>query len=307
MKDSIKNKAKILAGAILVSAACIMPARAQERTQIVIEPLFEYPMAPDTIASLEDRSDWLVANFWTPMDFGGKTTVNQSALNDAMNVFAVPMQWASGDITEKAIADLIKKASQNPGLSIQLTKAAEETFYGPRAPFWSDKAYLMFIDGLLKNKKVKDDRKLRYKHIGEILRNTMIGNEPPKFNYVTPAGKKSTFHPNGIYTVIEFGDPGCDECRHARLKMETDLKFSQLVDRGIINVMFIIPDAEDGWEKELAGYSDKWHLGASDEVSDLYDLRESPSIYIIDQEGKVAAKNIPVETAIELTKSQLAQ
>lgn len=311
MITMIKLRQRILhlaIGGLMATTSALFPAMlSAQDTRIVIEPLFEYPSAPDSIPSLEGKSDWVVTNFWTPMDFSGNRAVDQSALNDAMRVFAVPMQWASADVTEKALAKIINESSRNPVLAIQLTKAAEEAFYGPRAPFWSDKIYLMFIDGLLKNKKVKQERKLRYKRTGEILRNTIIGSRPPKFNYLTPEGKRSTFTPNGIFTVIEFGDPGCDECRHARLKMESDVRFGKLVERGLVNVMFIIPDPEEGWQEDLKGYSPKWHVGGSDEVSDLYDLRESPSFYIIDQNGNVAAKNITVETALELTKSQMEQ
>ena len=298
---------KYIAGGILLAVAAggMLTGNAQE--QIVIEPLFEYPVAPDTISTLERRSEWVVTNFWKPMDFKATGTVDQNALNSAFAVYSVPMQWAAPEVTEKALNELIAASQRNPALALQMTKAAEECFYGPRAIYWSDKAYLMFIDALLKNKKIPSERKVRYERLAKILRNTQTGATPPRFNYVTPEGKQQTFRPNGIYTVIEFGDPGCDECRHARLKMETDVKFSQLVDRGAINVMFIIPDPEEGWEKELSGYSDKWHIGGSEEVSDLFDLRESPTVYIIDQNGKVAAKNIPVETAIEMTRAQFNQ
>ena len=105
--------------------------------------------------------------------------------------------------------------------------------------------------------------------------------------------------PTGVITVIEFGDPGCDECRYAKLKMETDVTFSNLVDKGMVNVLFIIPDPVDGWQTEMVDFSPKWHTGASDTVADLYDIRSTPSFYVIGRDGKIIVKNVDFRKAMQ--------
>lgn len=276
------------------------------RAEIVIEPLFEYPMAPDSISNLQDRSDWLMQHFWDGMDFANKQTVDQNALNDAFAVYTAPMQFASVTEVNASIDKLISRYSKNPVLSLQFGKAAEEALYGPRAYFWNDELYLKFLDALVSNKGIKKERKLRYNRQRDLISATMVGKRPPAFDYLTPQGKKSRFDPTGVITLIEFGDPDCTDCRHARLKMETNVTFGRLIDTGKLNVMFINVDPDEGWEQKLASYPAKWHVGASDDVADLYDLRATPSIYIVDRNGTVAAKNVDIETAIR-TAIELAE
>lgn len=273
-------------------------AFAQE--QIIIEPLFEYPVPPEDMDNLQDRSAYLLEHFWDKMDFKEKSTVDQNALNDAFAVYTTPMQFADEKVSDTSVANLLKSISKNSTLSLQFAKAAEEALYGPRAYYWNDQLYLKFIDNVLRNKGVKKERKLRYEHQKKLLENTLKGTVPPQFDYYTAEGKLSHYAPDGVITVIEFGDPDCDDCRQSKLKMQTNVAFSSMVDKGKVNVLFIIPDPEDGWQKQLANYPAKWHCGASETVSDLYDMRNTPSIYVIDREGKVAVKNTDVTTAMEI-------
>jgi hypothetical protein len=296
------KKMKILYRIFIIVAFALFTLPA--KSEIVIAPLFEYPTAPDTISALNERSNYLMEHFWDQMDFNRKTTVDQIALNDAFSVYITAMRFADADPAEKSVTKILERTAKNPVLAIQFTKAAEEALYGPRAEIWSDKIYLRFIDAILKNKKVSNDRKLRFKRHGEILRNSMIGAVPPEFDYELPTGSIAHYYPNGVITVIEFGDPDCDECRLTKLKLETDVQFSSLVDRGLVNVLFIIPDPDEGWNTKLADYSTKWHVGASDTVSDLYDMRSTPALYVIDSKGQIAAKNITVVQAMQLAADE---
>lgn len=297
------NFRKILS--TLLVACATTAATAKE--PLVIEPLFEYPSAPDTMDGLQERSEYLLEHFWEKMDFKNKSAVDQNALNDAFMIYAAPMRFADAAKVDASVQKLITGISKNAALSLQFAKAAEEALYGPRANFWNDAIFIRFIDNVLANKSIKKERKLRYERIRAQLSNTLQGAVPPEFEYMTPDGKISRYHPNGVITVIEFGDPDCDYCRFAKLKMDTDIKFSSLVEKGKVNVLFIYLDPEEGWEEKLKDYPAQWYVGASEEVSDLYDLRDTPSIYVIDREGHVAAKNIDVETAMRIASSAAQQ
>lgn len=300
---NIKN---ILLCGALICALSHSGALAQE--QIVIEPLFEYPSAPEEMEGLQERSEYLLEHFWDPMDFKDKTTVDQNALNDAFNVYVAPMRFADASKVDVSVSNVISKIAKNPALSLQFAKAAEEALYGPRAYYWNDEIFIRFLDNVIANKQIKKDRKARYQRLRTLLGNTLQGSMPPEFDYKTPEGKTSHYHPNGVITIIEFGDPDCDDCRMAKLKMDTNITLSDLIDKGKVNVLFINADPEEGWEEKLSSYPAKWHVGASDEVGDLYDLRgPSPTIYVIDREGKIAAKNISVETALQIATAAAQQ
>lgn len=299
--------------AAVLSLICTTRASGQqaetEQTDniIVIDALFDYPQPPDTMSNFTDRANYLVDNFWNPMDFKSKSSVDQNALNDAFVVYTTAMRFADEDKVEASVKNLISKIEKNTVLTLQFAKAAEETLYGERATVWNDNIYLEFINNVLSNKQIKKERKLRYKHLHDILSNTLRGTVPPEFDYRTPDGRTAHYSPNGVITVIEFGDPDCLDCRMAKLRMDTDVTFSTLVDKGKVNVLFINVNPEEGWEEKLKDYPGTWHVGAAEDIDEIYDLRQSPSIYVIDREGRVAAKHVTVETAMQIAGAAAEQ
>ena len=266
-------KPKKIFSALLLSLALVLPVKAEV---ITIEPLFEYPVAPEEIVTLSDKSNWLMQHFWDNMDFKKKAEV------------------------DKSVASLLDKIQKNPTLLLQFTKAAESSLYSERADIWIDEVYLKFLDAFLKNKKIPEIRKRRYERQMRQISNSLNGSIAPSFDFTTPTGTPGKFQPIGVFTIIEFGDPDCDDCRHAKLRMETDVRFSSLVERGLVNVLFIIPDPVDGWQTKMTDYPANWVTGASDTVSDILDLRLTPSFYVIGKDGKIMAKNVSVDQAMKI-------
>ena len=297
---------KILAAA--AALAIWAPAQAQDNASadpvidngiLYVEPLFEYPTAPEELKEFSEKCDWLVENFWAPLDVKNKDAVDQVKLNHAFKVYATAAQYASKDKVNVALDKLMKSIQKNPTLLVQFTKAAEENIYGPRAEVWIDELYVKILRGALSCKKFPQSRKARYEEQLKQLENTLMGGAPAMFEFKRANGDDARYFPMSTPTVIIFGDPDCDDCRMSRLRMEANVAFSKAVADGRLNVLYIIPDPDEGWEKKLEGYPKAWTVGASDTVSEIYDLRDIPDIYLIDSDGKIAGKHLGTMAAIQ--------
>lgn len=275
-------------------------AQDNDGSEVTVNALFEYPVAPDDVAGIEAKSEWLLQHFWDQLDVKNKNAVNQAALDHAFSVYAAPMRWAGKEAIEKSVDNLLNSIKGNPTLMIQMTKAAEENLYGPRAEVWIDDVYLRFIDAMLKNKKVKDDRKSRYRYQRQKLENTLIGSSAPAFSFTKPDGTTGSYEPTGNYTLIEFGDPDCYECRMTRLKLESNITVADMVRTGKLNICFFIPSPEEGWQSLVTDYPENWIVGAAPDADEIYDLRSTPSLYLIGPDRKIVSKNIDLDTAIYL-------
>ncbi len=265
---------------------------------VYVEPLFDYPTAPEELASFSEKCDWLAENFWTPLDVKGKDAVDQNKLNDAFKVYATTCQYASKEKVTAAVDRLMKSIQKNPTLLFQMTKAAEENVYGPRAEFWIDELYARILRSALSNKKFPNGKRAKYELQLKQLENSMIGSTPAKFDFVRSNGEPAQYFPMSTPTIIIFGDPDCDDCRMGKLKMQSNVEFSKAVNDGKINVLFIIPDAESDWKQKVEDFPKNWTVGASDSVSEIYDIREVPEIYVVDSEGKVNNKHVGVVKAM---------
>lgn len=264
-----------------------------------VEPLFEYPIAPEELSDFTAKCDWLAENFWNPLDVKNQNAVDQVKLNHAFQVYATTAQYAAKDKVNAALDKLLKNIQKNPTLLVQFTKAAEETIYGPRAEVWIDELYVKILKSALASKKFPKTRRARYESQLKQLENTLVGGIPAMFEFKRANGDDARYFPMSTPTIIIFGDPGCEDCRMACLRLETNVAFNKAVNDGKLNVLYIIPDADEGWEKEVTGYPKTWAVGASDTVAEIYDLRDVPDIYLIDADGKIIAKHIGVMTAIQ--------
>lgn len=267
---------------------------------IYIQPLFEYPVAPDDLPDITSRANWLMSNFWTPFDFK-QNAVDQQALDHAFQVYITPLRWVQEDVADKSMKGLIDKLKKNPTLLIQFTKAAEHNLYGSSAQMWADGSYLMFVDALLAEKKISETRKTRYRQQRKELAASLVGTKLKPFSFVTPSGETKKIEFTTPFTLIEFGDPFCSDCAMYRINLETFPEIKQLVEDDKLNIYFIIPDGEsvEDWERQLALYPSSWHRGAGKELDTVYDMRATPTVYLLDANGTIIQKYISSEAVRE--------
>ncbi len=300
----MKIKTFVIAASIIGGVTISNAQAPNDSTELIepgimyVDPLFDYPVAPEELTEFRDKCNWLAENFWNPLDLKTKDAVDQAKLNHAFKVYSTTCQYADKDKVTVAVDKLMKNIQKNPTLLVQMTKAAEETIYGPRAEFWIDELYAKILSSALASKKFPESRRARYAQQLKQLQNTMIGSAPARFDFVRANGEPAQYFPMATPTILIFGDPDCGDCRMGKLKMQSNVEFSKAVADGKINVLFIIPDADDGWQQKVADFPKNWSVGASETVGEIYDIREVPEVYVIDSDGKVANKHIGVVPAM---------
>lgn len=282
---------------ILIFIICFF-IKVQAQGIIEISPLFEYPVAPENIESLEEKCNYLVKNFWNEFNFKKKEPIDQYALNEAFGVYVTPMRYASKKESEQSVDKLISKISGNQTLLLQFTKAAEENLYGPRADFWSDELYLKFLDALIKNKKISDSRKEKYIHQAYSLRESQKGNMAPSFEFIDKEGNKKNYFPMSTPTMLIFGNPDDTDWRLSRLKMDSNFNLSDALAKGKVNILYIVTAPIENWYSNISNYNSRWTLGSASDQNFIYDTRLNPSIYIIGADGKIINKFMAPEVAV---------
>lgn len=290
---------------LILAALTLSEANAEEVIQI--DPLFEYPVAPESLTSLEEKCNYLVANFWNNYNFKNKKVVDQYALNDAFQVYVTPFQFADKKIVDQSVEKLLKEISSNPLLMLQFCKAAEENLYGPRAQFWSDEVYLKFLEAVVKNKKIDNKRKNKYITQTNILKASAIGQPAPNFWFQDKERASKRYFPMSTPTILIFGNPDDTDWRLQRLKMESNFQLSEAVEKGKINIIYIVPEEIDNWSALVSNYNKNWTVGQSSEVSKSYDLRLQPSVFFVGADGNISSKNISIAQAIDEALASIKQ
>lgn len=258
--------------------------------------LFDYPEVPDTIITLENRTNYIIQNFWNDYDFSQPIRdewVFEATFRDYVTFF----KYAHKTIVVSCIKDMMRKAQSNKSNFLLIAEIAERTLYDPGAEYWSDEVYIPFLESVLDNNMLKKSEQERYKYQLELLRNNLMGDRAQNFELrLADGSKKKLSEIEGKMLLVFFNDEECEDCTIGRLRLSTDVKLNALIDAGEITFVCVyMGKYTDEWAKRAAAYHNKWIIGANDEVADKYDLRIQPSIYILDKDKIILDKNINVE------------
>ncbi len=258
--------------------------------------LFTYPVVPDTIVSLENRTNYLVQHFWENYDFSAPIKdmkVFEATFRDYVTFF----RYAHKTIVVSSIKDIMRKAQSNKSNFLLMAEIAERSLYARGAEYWSDDVYIPFLESIIDNNMLKKSEKERYKYQLELLRKNLIGDKAQDFELkLANGGKVKLSEIEGKMIFLFFNDDLCEDCSISRLRLSTDVTLNKLIDAGEITVICVhMGKYTNEWAERARNYTDKWIIGANDNVADTYDLRIQPSVYILDSDKRILDKNISVE------------
>ncbi len=264
--------------------------------------LFQYPTVPDSISTLRGRTNYMLMHFWDFCDLK-KSFSNRPKMAESFNDYLSFMPYAAADTVHMSIDNFLKKLEKQPDDLLFIARKAEEYLYSDSAKFWSDELYLPFAQAVAKNKKIDKANKQRFDHFARILSNTQLGASAPELKYIDRNGNEGTYKADTTVSVVVlfFNDPDCDDCRQARARLDADIKASYLIKNGIMKVISITPgDADEKWMEATKIYPDTWVVGASPEADEIYDIRETPSFYLIDENNVIQAKNADINYVLSI-------
>lgn len=283
----------LIALTAMLAALC---AKAQDNI------FFQLPVIPDELQTLQDRSDYMVKHYWDFCDLN-KSFSSRDKMADAFDVYLSFMPYASAETVYAEVDRFMEKIGKKPENVLFIGELAEGKLYSDTAEMQSDELFLLFANAIVKNKKVDKTSKLRYQHLSNVLTASAPGSLAPKFNYTRLNGENGTFAVDTTKTgtILFFNDPDCEDCRMARLRLDTDILTRKMIDGGRMALVSVYPsEPSTEWREQAAGYPSSWISVASDDVNELYDMRVMPMFYVINPNGAILLKTVNVNDIIDI-------
>lgn len=278
---------------IAVAFSAILSLNAQDT-------YFQYPQAPDNLATLQERTTYLVAHFWDRCNIESALS-SRDKFKKAFTDYVSFMPYANADTIHSSISSLIKSVKKSPENMLILGQIAEETLYGDSAAIWSDELYLPFAQAVVDTKKIPETYKARFRHHANILSKSQLGMVIPSFKSFDRYGKRTSVTDtiSTPLTLLMVNDPECEDCLFVKTRLSANIKANQLISERKLTIVSIYPDNADSYWKDAAkNYPDNWIAIAAPEVDSCLDLRMTPSIYILDKDRRIIAKNIDIDSAL---------
>lgn len=254
----------------------------------------ELPKLPAHLHTDAQRDEFMALHFWDRLDFADTIRSLDSELIDgAFSYYATILHRTPDSVRTASVDNLLSRAASVPSAYMFMLETARAHLYSPDSPVFSEDIYLAVLDFVFARGDDSDiDRMIR----DDIMRNRP-GTPAADFTFATAdGGTSSALDSEGrCRTLLVFYDPDCDTCHHLIDRLRKNAALQTAVGASDLRVVLVyIGDNRDLWLRDAASLPDDWTIGIDDcgtvEESDLYIIRNVPSIYLIDRDGTILLK-----------------
>ncbi len=291
----------------------------------------------------EQKSDYIRAHFWDKFDFSENGYLATADSTEVLSIFQQYAALLAGNpLDTVSTAAMMQKASANRPALEYFSKMAQKFLHDPNSPLRNDEAYIPVLRARLGSSLLSDEEKMKDDYTLKLICLNRLGHKANDFLFVTErldeaqllksmeetaesqnetilaaAGKSIT---PGIssqkkmskidtdFILIFFNNPGCPMCRTIKEDLMSSDLLSMMIADKTLTILALYPDENlDAWRAYHPYLPDSWinayNPGKAIENQSLYNLSAIPSLYLLDRNKIVIAKD---ETDIRKVESVLA-
>jgi thiol-disulfide isomerase/thioredoxin len=153
-----------------------------------------------------------------------------------------------------------------------------------------------------------------YQHLTELLAKKkaefLVGQQAPEFSIPALSGKPIALSAlKGKYVVIDFWASWCTPCRAANQKIKP--LYEKYKNKGFEMLSISMDDKKDLWTNAVTKDGLPWLQASelsgikSSAVAKAYSVTSLPTVFLLDQDGKVIAQNISEKELEEILHNNL--
>ena len=254
------------------------------------------PDIPDSITHPERRAAYAALRWWDALDFANDSRSLDTAFIEQNFVNFMTVLANTDTLSrQRAVDRLLSSAQHSPQAWSLMTEVAEKYLYDPNSPFRSDELYIPFLRTQSRSPLADEARRARDAYRLAMAMKNRPGHPATDFSFVTRDGLRTSLHAvkSDKPLLLIFYNPDCESCG------KTIARLRKVNHTSPYTVLAIDAESErDRWEATAADMPADWTVGyALTPVleEELYDLKASPTIYVLDTDKRVIGKDVAPE------------
>ncbi|MCK9304819.1 MAG: DUF5106 domain-containing protein [Bacteroidales bacterium] len=266
---------------------------------------FKMVEVPAIITDQNETLAYIAGNFWENMDF-----TKQSVLKDKDNldfnfynflqfVRQVPRQTA-----ENSFRNFTEKLLRGDSLVIDhFRELTEKSLNHPNSPYRNEDLYIPFLESLILSPKTDTTVKQNLVYQLNLANRNRPGKRAEDFKFCNRSDRELSLYGIGSeYLLLVFIDPDCPACQITIEQMKRSETIRKYGKRVKILTLYTGPEYKQ-WVQWSEILDNSWINGYDREMAihkgPLYDLRPTPSLYLLDRDKVVIFKDAPLQTIEE--------
>ena len=267
-------------------------------TTSIINGEIEIPRPPSDLTSPEEKAEFILMNFWNPVNFKDTAlTGDEKFLEQNFVNFISLLPYTTVEARRKAVFKLLNKSEEDQRAYDKILNLAEKYLYDIHSPMLNEETFLPFMLYVSQSKNASDIDKEVADYTIENINKNLPGRKVPDFEFTDKEGKVlslySLFPDRDI--ILLFFDPDCEKCKNTIDEIKDNKEISQQIKEGKLSIVAIYSGLNiPSWRKEISSFPEEWIVGREPGIIDdneLYDLRSIPSIYFLNPDKTIIKKD----------------
>lgn len=268
------------------------------------ERLMDIPSIPEYLITPKDRAKYFIQHYWDLWDGQDSTYLQHPKAFEqtVVDYLGVVLSVTEIDLPTQKSHLLAPLALSRGRILETILGFYQKYLYEAESPFYNEELFLHVLEWAAKTPTLSYAQGIRTQALLELLNRNRVGSPVENFPMVT-SESDSIFYVSelkGKPIILFFYTPGCDNCHNSLRELNENTLLHNLIEEERVELLLLFNGyGKDVWRnsfKELPPIG-KVVYNEGDTIlnTPLFDLRRSPSIYLIDAEGRVQLRNTTIQ------------
>ena len=263
------------------------------------------PEIPQMMTDPEQRAAYYVKHYWDGYSLADTAFIHSDDTEQLYADFLDALQYVDATEYRSALQSMMSRMEADSTAYAHFCTLGKKYLYDPNSPMRNEDYYIPVLEQMLASARLSETDKLRpADRLKQALKNRP-GMKAPDFSYVTPKGKQARM--SGViadYTLLFFYDPDCTNCREVEQILSEMPAFLEMQEKGVLRVLAVYPDEDENeWLLKSSQMPRGWIVGWNKQgdirSKTLYEIRATPTMYLLDKQKKVILKDASLEQTIQ--------
>lgn len=251
------------------------------------------PEIPEDITDPAQRSEYAANHFWDALDLQNKSQVLDTAfMEQSFSNFIAILPYASEEARKESAKKLIDRCKRDSEVLRLVSWIAYKYLDEPNSPMRSEELYIPFLECLSTGDTAipEDIRERTAFRLTQALKNRP-GSKMPHFRVLLRDGRSADMLSllGNEQNIVMFYDSDCEHCK----EISERLAATPLAD-GVGVIAVDVAGDRQLWDEKKMSLPADWTVAFDlDNVEDreLFYLPALPTIYVVDNNGVIIAKD----------------
>ena len=242
---------------------------------------------------------YLAENQFDSFPWDDERLLNTPVLYSKFKTFGQQILPLDSKISIPIVLKVLNESKKNRKLYYAFFDFLEQEFGSIRSPYRDELLYIAMLKDMLSTSDIEEIRELRYVYELNLITKNQPGEQSIDFNILMDNGDTTTLYAiDAEILIIYFQNPDCPACGDFREKMKNMEVLYHLINSGKVKILTIYFEKnEELWRNYLHKGAFKtwmhgWNYDLRISEEHLYDVRNIPTIMVLDKNKKVIEKDI---------------